>query len=171
MPSLPHVETAVILCEATRLAEDSRPVPISPLLQPLVARLQAEHEDRTVLERTAQALAGCEQELLLPLGLAETEMGRRLQAGFGNLAEAIRQAVALSVQIAAEVPPLVAENDELVRRQSQAQTEALDGARAAAERLSSSLQDVNAELVQVIALTNSADESARQGVAAAHVLG
>ncbi|SMQ96628.1 methyl-accepting chemotaxis protein [Xanthomonas fragariae] len=173
MPSLPHVETAVILREATRLAEDSRPVPISPLLQPLVARLQAEHEDRTVLERTAQALAGCEQELLLPLGLAETEMGRRLQAGFGNLAEAIRQAVALSVQIAAEVPPLVAENDELVRRQSQAQaqTEALDGARAAAERLSSSLQDVNAELVQVIALTNSADESARQGVAAAHVLG
>ncbi|MCE4362443.1 methyl-accepting chemotaxis protein [Xanthomonas hortorum] len=170
MLSLPHVETAILLREATRLAEDSRPVPISPLLQPLVARLQAEHEDRTVLERTAQALAGCELELLLPPGLAETDMGRRLQAGFGNLAEAIRQAVALSVQIAAEVPPLVAENDEMVR-QSQAQTEALDGARTAVERLSASLQDVNADLAQVIALAASADESARQGVAAAHALG
>ncbi|MGQ3469498.1 methyl-accepting chemotaxis protein, partial [Xanthomonas campestris] len=105
--SLPHVETATLLREAIRLAEDSRPVPISPLLHPLVARLQAEHEDRTVLERTAQALAGGELELLLPAGLAETEMGRRLQAGFGNLADAIRQALALSVQIAAEVPPLV----------------------------------------------------------------
>ncbi|OCG94299.1 chemotaxis protein, partial [Xanthomonas euvesicatoria] len=56
MLSLPHVETAILLREATRLADGSRPVPISPLLQPLVARLQAEHEDRTVLERTAQAL-------------------------------------------------------------------------------------------------------------------
>ncbi|AYO97290.1 methyl-accepting chemotaxis protein [Xanthomonas axonopodis pv. commiphoreae] len=167
---MPHVETAILLREATRLADGSRPVPISPLLQPLVARLQAEHEDRTVLERTAQALAGCELELLLPPGLADTEMGRRLQAGFGNLAEAIRQAVALSVQIAAEVPPLVAENDEMVR-QSQAQNEALDGARTAVERLSSSLQDVNAELAQVIALAASADDSARQGVAAAHALG
>ncbi len=170
MLSLPHVETAILLREASRLAEDSRPVPISPLLQPLVARLQAEHEDRTVLEHTAQALAGCELELLLPPGLADTEMGRRLQAGFGNLAEAIRQAVALSVQIAAEVPPLVAENDEMVR-QSQAQTDALDGARTAVERLSSSLQDVNAELAQVIVLAASADDSARQGVAAAHALG
>lgn len=170
MLSLPHVETAILLREATRLAEDSRPVPISPLLQPLVARLQAEHEDRTVLERTAQALAGCELELLLPPGLAETDMGRRLQAGFGNLAEAIRQAVALSVQIAAEVPPLLAENDEMVR-QSQAQTEALDGARTAVERLASSLHDVNADLAQVIALAASADDSARQGVAAAHALG
>ena len=53
MLSLPHVETAIILREATRLAEDSRPVPISPLLQPLVARLHAEHEDRTVLELRA----------------------------------------------------------------------------------------------------------------------
>ena len=168
--SLPHVETATLLREAIRLAEDSRPVPISPLLQPLVARLQAEHEDRTVLERTAQALAGCELELLLPAGLAETEMGRRLQAGFGNLAEAIRQAVALSVQIAAEVPPLVAENDEMVR-QSQAQTEALDGARIAVERLATNLHDVNAELAQVITLAGSADESARQGMAAARALG
>ncbi|AAM42591.1 methyl-accepting chemotaxis protein [Xanthomonas campestris pv. campestris] len=167
---MPHVETATLLREAIRLAEDSRPVPISPLLQPLVARLQAEHEDRTVLERTAQALAGCELELLLPAGLAETEMGRRLQAGFGNLAEAIRQAVALSVQIAAEVPPLVAENDEMVR-QSQAQTEALDGARIAVERLATNLHDVNAELAQVITLAGSADESARQGMAAARALG
>ncbi|GAE52738.1 methyl-accepting chemotaxis protein [Xanthomonas arboricola pv. pruni str. MAFF 311562] len=159
MLSLPHVETAILLREATRLAEDSRPVPISPLLQPLVARLQAEHEDRTVLERTAQALADCQLELLLPPGLAETDMGRRLQAGFGNLAEAIRQAVALSVQIAAEVPPLVAENDEMVR-QSQAQTEALDGARTAVERLASSLHDVNADLAQVIALAASADAHA-----------
>lgn len=78
--------------------------------------------------------------------------------------------MALSVQIAAGVPPLVAENDEMVR-QSQAQNEALDGARAAVERLSSSLQDVNAELAQVIALAASADDSARQGVAAAHALG
>ncbi|MBB4131121.1 methyl-accepting chemotaxis protein [Xanthomonas sp. 3075] len=170
MLSLPHVETAILLREATRLADDSLPVPISPLLQPLVARLQAEHDDRTVLERTTEALAGCELDLSLPPALAETDIGRRLQAGFGNLAEAIRQAVALSVQIAAEVPPLVAENDEMVR-QSQAQTVALDGARTAVERLSSNLQDVNTELAQVIGLAASADDSARQGVAAAHALG
>ncbi|KAB7764453.1 chemotaxis protein [Xanthomonas maliensis] len=167
---MPHVETAALLREASRLANDSRPVPISPLLAPLVARLQLEHEDRTVLEHAAQALSACELELRLPADLAQTEMGRRLHAGFGNLAEAIRQAVALSVQVAAEVPPLVAENDELVR-QSQAQTEALEGARGAVERLSHNLHAVTAELAQVIALAGSADESARQGVTAAHALG
>src|SRR5690606_5406218 len=55
---------------------------------------------------------------------------RRLAAGFGNLAEAIRQAVALSLQVASEVPRVVAENDEMVR-QSQAQVDALATVEAA----------------------------------------
>src|SRR5690606_24582839 len=87
-----------------------------------------------LLARVGDRLAACELELALDADLAAQPQARRLAAGFGNLAEAIRQAVALSLQVASEVPRVVAENDEMVR-QSQAQVDALATVEAATRDL------------------------------------
>jgi len=170
--SLPHVETAALLRDAVALAAIQMPqaaAVVAPM-QPLALRLEQAATDRQLLLKTGEALSACDLALQLPVDLCNTALADKLKAGFGNLAEAIRQAVALSMQIASEVPHLVAENDELAR-QSQAQGEALAGVMASTRRLTESLKDVGEDLRKVMDVAASADESARQGREAASELG
>src|SRR5690606_26329157 len=110
--SLPHAETATLLREAAGMAAGGGAV-THPLLAPLAQRLAGAEQPRELLAAVNEALARCDLALQLPPAQAASEAGRRLAAGFGNLAEAVRQAVALSVQLAADVPKVVGENDEL----------------------------------------------------------
>ena len=50
--------------------------------------------ERAMLDQVANQLKGCDLNFSTPSGEAETEISRRLTAGFGNLSEAIRQAAA-----------------------------------------------------------------------------
>lgn len=166
--SLPHVETAALLRDARALSTTTTatPMAVSTPMQPLVQRLAQAAADRQLLLQAGQALAACELTPPMMPADVEGEVGGKLRAGFGNLAEAIRQAVALSVQIASQVPHLVAENDELAR-QTQAQGEALEEVMEATRRLTERLQGVGEELRQVMDVAASADERARQGREAA----
>ncbi|HEV7271838.1 methyl-accepting chemotaxis protein [Pseudoxanthomonas sp.] len=168
--SLPHPETAALLRDATRLAQGERPVAVTPPLRDLAQRLADAATERALLERIGGLLGGCDLDLALPDAQAAHPLSRQIAAGFGNLAEAIRQAVALSVQVAAEVPHLVGDNDELLT-QSQAQVTALDTVLDITRRLLQGLKGAGEELQAVIAVAASADASARQGVAAARQLG
>ncbi len=152
--SLPHPETALLLRGVRHDA---------------AAAASGPSANDALLAHVGALLGGCDLDLALPEAQGETAIGRRLAAGFGNLAEAIRQAVALSVQIAAAVPQVVEENGELAR-QAQAQSEALQTVLDAARRLLQGLQAVGGELDAVKAVAGSADESARQGGQAAKAL-
>ena len=90
--------------------------------------------ERALLDQVADRLKGCDLNFVAPSDEQESILARRLTAGFGNLSEAIRQAVALSVQIAEAVPPITAENGELVT-QSHAQLGALTEVFTATQRL------------------------------------
>jgi methyl-accepting chemotaxis protein len=168
--SLPHPETAALLRDAARLAQGEIPVASAPALRDVAQRLADAATERALLERIGGLLGGCDLDLALPDAQAVHPLSRQIAAGFGNLAEAIRQAVALSVQVAAEVPHLVGDNDELLT-QSQAQVAALDTVLDATRRLLQGLKGAGEELQAVIAVAASADTSARQGVAAAQQLG
>lgn len=155
--SLPDAETAALWRERAGPA----PVPApAPAQEDGAARLLARVGDR---------LAACELELALDADLAAQPQARRLAAGFGNLAEAIRQAVALSLQVASEVPRVVAENDEMVR-QSQAQVDALATVEAATRDLLSGLDGIGRDLRAVTEVAASADDSVREATAAARAL-
>ncbi|WP_125075865.1 methyl-accepting chemotaxis protein [Pseudoxanthomonas sp. SGT-18] len=166
--SLPHAETATLLREAAGMAAGGGAV-THPLLAPLAQRLAGAEQPRELLAAVNEALARCDLALQLPPAQAASEAGRRLAAGFGNLAEAVRQAVALSVQLAADVPKVVGENDELAA-QTRAQAEALEQVLAATSRLRQDLDDVRGELEQVRAAAVRADEDARRGGEAARAL-
>lgn len=168
--SLPHAETAALLDELERLVTGSDPAGVShPLLAHLARRLEEAAAAQRLLTLAHDGLAGCDLALELPPADAGTPAGRRLAAGFGNFAEAIRQAVALSEQIAQAVPQVVSENDELAR-QSQAQARALDSVREASRRLLEDLQQVRGELDGVRAVAASADADARRGGEVARTL-
>lgn len=168
--SLPHPETAALLRDTARLAQGEISVAMAPALRDVAQRLADAATERALLERIGGLLGGCDLDLALPDAQAAHPLSRQIAAGFGNLAEAIRQAVALSVQVAAEVPHLVGDNDELLT-QSQTQVAALDTVLDATRRLLQGLKGAGEELQAVIAVAASADASARQGVAAAQQLG
>ncbi|PPU92146.1 methyl-accepting chemotaxis protein [Xanthomonas albilineans] len=172
--SLPHPETAALLRDVALLGGGQVQGAISPALQALAQRVLEGAAAQALLERVGECLTGCDLDLGLstPLSVQDAEVvpGRRLAAGFGNLAEAIRQAVGLSLQIAADVPHVVAENDELAR-QSQTQLDALQTVVSTTRRLLQGLHEMDQELRAVIAVAASADDSARQGVEAARTLG
>ena len=96
-------------------------------------------------------------------GQAADPLYRQIAAGFGNLAEAIRQAVALSHQVAGDVPHLVAENEDLLR-QSQSQVSALEEVLVATRRLLQGLQGAGEELRAVVSIAAQADASVREGL-------
>jgi methyl-accepting chemotaxis protein len=168
--SLPHPETAALLRDAARLAQGEMPVAVTPALRDVAQRLTEAATERALLERIGSLLGGCDLDLALLDAQVAHPLSRQIAAGFGNLAEAIRQAVALSVQVAAEVPHLVGDNDELLT-QSRAQVTALDTVLDATRRLLQGLKGAGDELQAVISVAASADASARQGVAAANQLG
>ncbi|WP_045736660.1 methyl-accepting chemotaxis protein [Xanthomonas sp. MUS 060] len=171
--SLPHPETAALLRDVALLGAGKAQGAISPALQAVAQHVQEGDAAQALLERVGEHLTGCDLDLGLSTPLSEPEaqdiLARRLSAGFGNLAEAIRQAVALSLQIAADVPHVVAENDELAR-QSQTQLDALQTVVSTTRRLLQGLREMDQELRTVIAVAASADDSARQGVEAARTL-
>ncbi len=167
--SLPHAETATLLREAARLAGGDVPEVTHPLLLPLATWLASAARPLALLDRVNDALARCDLDLEIPEADAGCEAGRRLSAGFGNLAEAVRQAVALSVQLAEDVPKVVGENDELAS-QTRAQAEALETVLGATRRLRQDLDDVRGELEEVRAAAARADADARRGGEAARAL-
>ncbi|MBZ4195097.1 MAG: methyl-accepting chemotaxis protein [Candidatus Contendobacter sp.] len=125
--------------------------------------------ERALLDQVANQLKGCDLNFSAPSGEPETEMSRRLTAGFGNLSEAIRQAAALSVQIAEEVPHITSENGGLAT-QSQAQMDALTAIFTATQRLLDGLQGGRDELREVIDLAKEANRCAQAGSDAAREL-
>ncbi|RXR08818.1 methyl-accepting chemotaxis protein [Pseudoxanthomonas composti] len=143
-------------------------------LAPAQAQIDAatEQDDGThaLLAAIAEPLAGCDLDIRWPTPLPALPAASRLNAGFGSLAEAIRQAVALAVDIAGQVPHVLSTNDEL-SRQSQSQVRALEAVMGTTRALLDSLTLAGDELREVIAVAGQADASARQGVQAAHALG
>ena len=125
--------------------------------------------ERALLDQVANQLKGCDLNFAVPSGERESALTRRLTAGFGNLSEAIRQAVALSVQIAEEVPLITAENGQLAT-QSHAQLGALTAIFTATHRLLGGLQGARDELREVIDLSKEAHHSAQEGGSAAREL-
>lgn len=125
--------------------------------------------ERALLEQAADQLKGCDLHFVAAKDDRETILARRLTAGFGNLSEAIRQAVALSVQIAETAPRITAENTELAE-QSQAQLNALIGILKATHGLLEGSQDARDELRKVIDLASEAQRRAQEGSHAAQEL-
>lgn len=125
--------------------------------------------ERTLLDQVANQLKGCDLNFVAPPDERESILARRLAAGFGNLSEAIRQAVALSVQIAEAVPLITAENGELAA-QSHAQLGALTEIFTATHRLLEGLQGARDELREVIDLSREASRCAQEGSSAAREL-
>lgn len=166
--SLPHPESAALLRDVAALVQDSGAA--VTVLQPLARQLDDARTARHLLDGIGALLTRCDLDLgaLCDDGDNDPHV-RRISAGFGNLAEAIRQAVALSVQIADEVPHLVGENDELVR-QSQAQLDALESVLGTSRRLLQDLQAVSGELQAIRDVAGNADTSAREGIEAARAL-
>lgn len=149
--------------------ERAAPVPTPAAAPPTAAQDEEGERAARLLAVVGERLSACDLELVLDPSDAGTSGARRLAAGFGNLAEAIRQAVALSLQVAGEVPQVVAENDELVR-QSQAQVDALDTVVASTRQLLAGLDGLREDLRTVTSVAASADDSAREGAAAARAL-
>lgn len=118
--------------------------------------------ERTLLNQIADQLSSCDLRFTATPENRNHALTRRLLAGFGNLSEAIRQAVTLSVQIAGEVPHITTENEDLAA-QSQSQAEALAEVLAATHRLLEGSQGARDELRGVIALAGEADLHAREG--------
>ena len=125
--------------------------------------------ERTLLDQVANQLKGCDLNFAVPSGEPENALTRRLTAGFGNLSEAIRQAVALSAQIAEEVPLITAENGQLAT-QSHAQLSALTAIFTTTQQLLEGLQGARNELGEVIDLSREANRSAQEGGVAAREL-
>src|SRR5690606_22780592 len=167
--SLPHAETATVLREVAQLAAGGTAAVTHPLLLPLLQRMAAADGPLLLLEQVNDALARCDLALEIPQAHAGSAAGRRLATGFGNLAEAVRQAVGLSVQLAADVPKVVGENDELAR-QTRAQAHALETVLAATPRLRQDLAGVRGGLEQVRAPAARHDAGARRGGQAAREL-
>lgn len=162
--SLPHAETAALLRDHVGHAAGA------PGLVTLAAGVAASNtttDARGLLARVGAGLAAC--NLDLELGDSAVAAECRLSAGFGNLTEAIRQAVALSLEIAGAVPEVVEDNDHLVR-QSQSQVDALVEVMAASRRLLDGVQAAANELSAVRAEAARADASVRAGREAATVL-
>lgn len=164
--SLPHAETAALLRDhgaaATGAPVQAGPVSAYPPVDEATGA-------RRLLARVGAGLAACDLDLDLAdeAGLAAD---CHLSAGFGNLTEAIRQAVSLSVEIAGAVPEVVADNDRLVQ-QSQAQVDALGEVLAASHRLAEGVHAAAAELAVVREEASRADASVRAGHVAAAALG
>lgn len=170
MLSLPHPETAALLRDLAMLGRDAAPVVGSLAMHPLAQRVSQAQQERQLLERIGDLLGACDLDLGVAGDQAADPLYRRISAGFGNLAEAIRQAVALTRQVAGEVPHLVSENEDLLR-QSQAQVTALENVLGSTRRLLQGLQGAGQELQAVINVAASADASAREGARAARELG
>ncbi|MET0129098.1 MAG: methyl-accepting chemotaxis protein [Stenotrophomonas chelatiphaga] len=132
--------------------------------------LRGDDGTHALLDAIAEPLAACDLDIRWPQPLPAVPAARRLSAGFGNLAEAIRQSVALTADIAGQVPHVLAANDEL-SKQSQAQVQALESVLGTTRALLEGLARAGEELRDVIAVAGQADASARQGVQAAHALG
>jgi methyl-accepting chemotaxis protein len=132
--------------------------------------LQADDGTHALLDAIGEPLAACDLDIRWPQPLPAVPAARRLSAGFGNLAEAIRQSVALAMDIAGQVPHVLSANDEL-SRQSQAQVQALESVLDTTRALLEGLTLAGEELREVIAVAGQADAGARQGVQAAHALG
>lgn len=164
--SLPHAETAALLRghAAAISAQPAAKAATAASSDP-----SASDPARRLLTRVGAGLAACD----LDLDLADERVlaaDCHLVAGFGNLTEAIRQAVSLSVDIAGAVPQVVADNDRLVQ-QSQAQVDALGEVLAASHRLAEGVHAAAAELAAVREEAARADASVRAGHAAAADLG
>ncbi|MDH5823716.1 methyl-accepting chemotaxis protein [Luteimonas sp. RD2P54] len=167
--SLPDPDTAALLRDAARLAGGDAAVSISAAFAPMAARLEAAAAERALLEETAARLASCRLDYLPPAELAEHPLARRLAAGFGNLSEAIRQAVELSVQIAADMPEVRSENQALAS-QSDGQVAALARVREVAAGLIAGLEATNREVAALQGLARDADGRAAEGCEAAGTL-
>ncbi|NZA27103.1 methyl-accepting chemotaxis protein [Luteimonas sp. SJ-92] len=167
--SLPDPDTAAVLRDAARLAAGDATAPTSAAFAPLAARLEAAAAERALLEDTAGRLASCRLDYVPPVELDEHPLARRLAAGFGNLSEAIRQAVELSVGIAADMPEVRSENEALAS-QSDGQVAALERVREVAAGLIAGLEDTHREVAALQALARDADGRAKQGSDAASTL-
>lgn len=131
----------------------------------LLALAPAARQD--LLTLAATQLQACDLSLPeLPADVGADPRLPALKSGFGNLSEALRQAVLLVREVAAAVPALNHGNAQ-VREASGQQVQEVEHALAAAEALASGLREAGEALAAVRGLSDEAGQLAGSGSATA----
>lgn len=131
----------------------------------LLALAPAARQD--LLTLAATQLQACDLSLPeLPADVGADPRLPALKSGFGNLSEALRQAVLLVREVAASVPALNHGNAQ-VREASGQQVQEVEHALAAAEALASGLREAGEALAAVRGLSDEAGQLAGSGSATA----
>lgn len=131
----------------------------------LLALAPAARQD--LLTLAATQLQACDLSLPeLPADVGADPRLPALKSGFGNLSEALRQAVLLVREVAASVPALNHGNAQ-VREASGQQVQEVEHALAAAEALASGLREAGDALAAVRGLSDEAGQLAGSGSATA----
>lgn len=164
--SLPDPEELRLREGIAALSGGEAPEGVSTALLPWLLQRRAAQDGERLLALAGAGLAGCDLRLSLEEGLAEHPQAGLLAAGFGNLSEAIRQAVTLAEEIAAEVPRIADDNNELAA-QSRAQTESAGEVMAQAQALLAGLKAAREELRRLGSLADEAGRRASEGRGAA----
>ncbi|MBL6751834.1 MAG: methyl-accepting chemotaxis protein, partial [Nevskia sp.] len=145
-----------------------------PLPAPLAERLRRLEADSRLAGHIAALLAACDLAFTVPAEAQDSPAAARLHGGFGNLSEAIRQAVGLATAVSAAVPEIAAQNNELAG-QSQRQADAVAKLGERAASLLQALAAARQELQELTGLASEAEQRAalaRESAAAlAQVMG
>ena len=124
---------------------------------------QAPAASGDLLAMAASQLQACDLSLpVVPPEMAEDPRLAMLRSGFGNLSEALRQAVQLVREVAAAVPALNRGSAE-VREASGLQVDEIDHAQASAEALASGLRQAGEALAAVRSMADEAAQLAGSG--------
>jgi len=146
--------------------EESAPAPVTAVVPAPAAAVAM---DLTLAELVADRLVGCDLHLVLPDGLRSLTLARRIGSGFGNLSEAIRQAVRQVESVDAQAPLIAAESEEL-RVQAEAQAEAVRVTLDQAQALSAGLARAKTDLHALGRAAAETTARAAQGRSAADAL-
>lgn len=168
LPDAAHADLLAALAAMRGQGQADDTATPAPLLE-LARSLDEGARAQDLLERAAEGLSGCDLSLDIPPALQGHPSAGRLAAGFGNLSEAIRQAVVLAESIAAEVPRIADDNGELAA-QTQAQTDAVAEVMQQARALLEGLASAREELRELGTLAEEAGQRASEGRGAAERL-
>lgn len=139
-------------------------------LKRIAERFQAAAADRHLIDAVIKQLTACDLDTSAFPEDADPLLLTGLRTGFGNLAEAIRQARGFAVEVA-NTAPTVAERNRLLSSQSQEQSDAVEKLGQRTSAMTEALSSAGQQLQALGQLTAEADTRAASGRDAAAMLG